>query len=56
METVWSMVCTDSPGQRAPEAGYQSSPGPCELIFIPGLLNGLAGIGYQMRRRNLSEL
>lgn len=30
--------------------GFQTNLGPCESIFIPGLFDGLAGIGYQMLR------
>jgi type 2 lantibiotic biosynthesis protein LanM len=30
--------------------GFQSNLGPCDSIFMPGLFDGLAGIGYQMLR------
>jgi lantibiotic modifying enzyme len=31
-------------------AGFESSLGPCVSVFIPGLFDGLAGIGHQMLR------
>jgi type 2 lantibiotic biosynthesis protein LanM len=36
--------------QDGSPSGFQSNLGPCESIFMPGLFNGLAGIGYQMLR------
>jgi lantibiotic modifying enzyme len=31
-------------------SGFHSNLGACELTFMPGLFNGLSGIGYQMLR------
>ena len=45
-----SAIARANHAENGRRTGFQTSLGPCDSVFTPGLFDGLAGIGYQMLR------